>query len=57
MGGAIIGYLHDRARNNLDTKISNIESELLETKHELQDMREHQRQIQYEFSEYRRAHP
>lgn len=56
-GVAIIYYLNNRTSNNLNTKITNIESELLDVRQSLNMLEKENAKIQYEFSEYRRNHP
>jgi hypothetical protein len=63
-GVAIIYYLNNRTSNNLDTKISNIESMLLKTEYDMADtkarlieVREHLLCLTTDFEQYRREHP
>lgn len=57
MGVMVVAWLNNRTSHNLNTKISNMESELLYVRHEINSLSQESHKIQYEFAEYRRDHP
>lgn len=57
MGVAVVAWLNNRTSNNLNTKLSNFESELIETRLYLNNTKEALQNMRIEFSEYRRNHP
>ncbi len=64
MGVMVVAWLNNRTSHNLNTKISNMKSELLQLavsseRHEamLNELRCNFKALQYEFDDYRRTHP